>query len=156
MPKLQQLPPQIKTAWRISALLNAIWLLIPLVGVILAHYFWRWPFFLIIIVIIFVLVVPAVQLALVPYRYRFTGYEIKPEFVILQAGFIFRKQDTIPTARIQNVTLEQGPLLRWQKLQAVRIVTAATSHTIEGVTLDVADSLRATIVRFATEVQPDA
>ncbi|GAF40500.1 hypothetical protein FC83_GL001183 [Agrilactobacillus composti DSM 18527 = JCM 14202] len=156
MPKLQQLPPQIKTTWRVSALLNALWLLLPLAGAILANLFWHWHFIFIIITAILLIAIPAVQLALIPYRYHFTGYEITPEFVILQTGFIFRKQDTIPTARIQNVTLEQGPLLRWQHLQAVRIVTAATTHTIEGVVLDVADNLRETIVHFASEVQADA
>ncbi|MCD2257060.1 PH domain-containing protein [Agrilactobacillus fermenti] len=152
---LEQLPEQIKTTWRITALMNGFWLLLPLVGAILAWQFWRWPIWVVIIAGCLFIVLPAIQLSIVPYRYHFTGYLISNEFVTLQSGFFFRKQVTIPITRIQNVTLEQGPVLRWQKLQAVRIDTAATSHHIEGVSVKKADALKTAIVRYALEEQDD-
>ena len=49
----------------------------------------------------------------------------------LAKGFFFRKNEAIPISRIQNVTLEAGPLLQWQTLQQVNIETASTAHVID-------------------------
>lgn len=90
-----------------------------------------------------------------PYRYRFLRYNITPTAVFLQKGFFFRKNEAIPIARIQNVTLEQGPLLRWQQLQQVNIETASTAHVIDGVTASVANQLRTQILKLAQEARDE-
>jgi membrane protein YdbS with pleckstrin-like domain len=95
-------------------------------------------------------------LLLIPYRYRFWRYAITPGAVYLRSGYLFRQEEAIPIARIQNVTLEAGPLLQWQGLQSVQIQTASTTHHIAGVTRAVADQLRDQIMRLAKEARDDA
>ena len=74
-------------------------------------------------------------------------------FLAVQKGFFFQKNEAIPIARIQNVTLEAGPLLQWQELQQVNIETASTAHVIDGVTRSVADQLRNQILQLAQEAR---
>ncbi|WP_040535609.1 PH domain-containing protein [Schleiferilactobacillus shenzhenensis] len=155
MDQLEKLPERIKTVWRADAVADAGWLLVPLAAAIYVVYWRHWPVWLLPLAGALLVIVPLVQLVLVPYRYTFTGYRIRPESVELRSGFIFRKQESIPTTRIQNVTIEQGPLLRWQKLQAVRVATASTSAKIDGVEPAEAERLRAAILKLALEVRDD-
>ncbi|QVI34723.1 hypothetical protein BVJ53_12785 [Lacticaseibacillus chiayiensis] len=151
----QALPANIQTVWRFNAL---IWSVIFLIGGLLllaASHFWHWPSWLGLGVIGLTVLQLIVRLALVPYRYRFLRYNITPTAVFLQKGFFFRKNEAIPITRIQNVTLEQGPLLRWQQLQQVNIETASTAHVIDGVTASVADQLRTRILKLAQEARDE-
>ena len=73
----------------------------------------------------------------------------------IESGFFFHQQTAIPINRIQNVTLEAGPILQWQKLQTVSIETAATSHKIESVLPETAQQLKQQIMALALEAKPD-
>lgn len=53
-----------------------------------------------------------------------------------------RVHESIPIIKIQNISLDQGPLLRWQHLEDVTIQTASSSHTIEGLEIKEAEGLR--------------
>lgn len=61
----------------------------------------------------------------------------------------------IPIARVQNVTLKQGPVLKWKSLQKVIIVTAAGSEDISGLRIQDADELKELIMRLAKEARND-
>lgn len=100
-----------------------------------------------------VIVVSVVQALVVPYRYHFSGYRITDTAVEIGSGWWVRKQVAIPIARVQNVTLEAGPLMQMNHLEQVVIATAADSHDIEGVTPEVARSLRDAIMARALEVR---
>lgn len=82
------------------------------------------------------------RLVLIPYHYHFWRYRIGADFVEIQHGFIMRVHESIPIIKIQNISLDQGPLLRWQHLEDVTIQTASSSHTIEGLEIKEAEGLR--------------
>jgi membrane protein YdbS with pleckstrin-like domain len=155
MNETQKLPARIKTIWRLSAGGSLIFGLIVSALLMLPHVFWNFPLWIAYIGLGLTLVWTVVELALVPYRYAFSGYRITNTAVEMSSGFIFKKHIAIPIARIQNVTLEAGPLMQWQKLEQVVIATAATSHDIEGVEPEVAAKLRDRIMKRAIEVQDD-
>lgn len=151
-----QLPPEIRTVWRMRALIDgAIWLVLA-AGLGVAHQLWQTPLWLIAIPLAGAVLHTGTHLVLIPYRYAFWRYQITDSAVYLRSGYLFRKDEAIPINRIQNVTLTAGPLLQWQKLQAVAIQTASTTHTIAGVTLEVAAALREQIMQLALEARDDS
>lgn len=150
-----QLPLRIKRIWGFSALGSLLALLVISGLLWLAHRFWDWSIWLAIFALILTVIEPAIEFGLIPYRYRFTRYQISDLAVEMQSGFVFQKRVAIPIARVQNVTLNAGPLLQWQKLTQVTVATAATSHHIEGLELTEAEQLREQIMRLAREARHD-
>lgn len=151
----QKLPTRIKIIWRLSAVGSLVFGLILSALLTLPHLFWHWPLWLALVGVGLTIVWVIVELILVPYRYAFSGYRITDTAVEMSSGFLFKERIAIPIARIQNVTLEAGPLMQWQKLEQVVIATAATEHDIEGVEPEVAVQLRERIMRRAIEVQDE-
>ena len=109
----------------------------------------------VIILLILAMVVFAIELALVPYHWNFWTYYIDDMQVELHHGFFFRKQILIPIARVQNVTLKQGPILHWKDLHKVVIVTAAGASEIDGLKSAEADNLKELIMKLAREARND-
>lgn len=154
MEKGQALPAKIKTVWRVSAGCSLLVGLVVTGGFMAAAKWWQWsPIFWLICVSLTVLDV-AIELALIPYRYRFWRYQISAQEVEIESGFFFHQQTAIPINRIQNVTLEAGPILQWQQLQTVSIETAATSHKIKSVLPETASQLKQQIMTLAMEATP--
>lgn len=152
----EQLPPQIKRVWRLRALIDgAVWAVLT-VALLVAWHFWHLPWWLALITAAFMILHPAVHFVLIPYRYQFWRYLITPTAVYVRSGYIFRKEEAVPISRIQNVTLEAGPLLQSQGLQSVKVQTASTEHEIAGVTRDVAGQLRDRIMQLAQEARDEA
>ncbi|WP_155286586.1 PH domain-containing protein [Lacticaseibacillus zhaodongensis] len=155
MNNTQKLPERIKVIWRLSAGGSLITGLVVSALLLLPHWLWNLPQWFAYVGLGLTAVYVLGELILVPYRYAFSGYRITDTAVELSSGFLFKKHIAIPIARIQNVTLEAGPLMQWQKLEQVVIATAATEHDIEGVEPAVAAQLRDRIMRRAIEVQHD-
>ncbi|AKP64022.1 hypothetical protein FC99_GL000649 [Levilactobacillus koreensis JCM 16448] len=154
-PTTHHLPPRIKRIWGYSAL-GSLLALIVITGLLqLTYLYWNWAVWIPIASLVLTIVEPIVEVALIPYRYQFTRYQISDLAVEMQAGFIFQKRVAIPIARVQNVTLNAGPLLQWQKLTKVTVATAATSHSIEGLELPEAEQFREQIMRLAREARHD-
>ncbi|WP_125545190.1 PH domain-containing protein [Levilactobacillus lindianensis] len=149
------LPNRIKLIWGISAIGSLLVLLIVTGLFWLAQTYWNWAAWLTVTMLVIAIGEPIVETALIPYRYRFTRYMISDTAVEMQAGFIFKKRVAIPIARVQNVTLNAGPLLQWQKLSKVTVATASTTHTIEGLELAIAEQLRDQIMQLAREARHD-
>lgn len=80
--------------------------------------------------------------------YRAFWYDLTPEGISIQSGIIFRKNVVIPYARVQNIDIYRGPLLRLYGLAEVRIQTAGSAiqttgwgrNTAEGTIPGVLDS----------------
>ena len=151
----EQLPKRITRIWLFSALIWTL-ILIGLTGLIwfLTQRFQWWPAIPLIIGILSLALIIGL-LGSIPYRYRFTRYQLSNLALEVQSGFFLRKFEAIPISRIQNVTLTAGPLLQWQHLQAVTVETAATSHTIDGVEPAVADQLRDQLLKLAQEARDE-
>lgn len=81
------------------------------------------------------------------FSWRRNGFTLEPAAVLLRRGAIWRSLVLVPTARMQSVSLHQGPLLRMLRLADVHV------HTVTGpirATLGALDAADAT--RFFREV----
>ncbi|MFC6180814.1 PH domain-containing protein [Lactiplantibacillus daowaiensis] len=160
MPKTaaKHLPKTIRIVW--------IWtsLLVALGGVILAGGSWllgAWfaPTFwhvIAVILLVLTLIITIIDLAFVNYRWQFNTYLVNPRQFELHDGYFFRKQTVIPIAQIQNIKLEQGPLLRTKNLQAITLVTAASSHKIAGIPTAESEQFKTLVMTLAQEARDDA
>ncbi|WP_125567891.1 PH domain-containing protein [Companilactobacillus insicii] len=160
MEKVEKLPSSIKTIWRVHAVIEfAVFLVIVLaaglikfaVPVSIRNIFdiVEWS------IIGIGLILLIVSFFWVVYLWNFWTYYIDERQVQLHSGYFFRKQVVIPIARVQNVTLKQGPILRWKNLQKVVIVTAAGQSEIDGIESKQADKLKETIMKLAQEAKND-
>lgn len=142
----QHLDPGIVTIWRQrSVILNLIfWLIVA--GLFTCTVYFGWPSLFHLIsgilaalaalhLILAVLIVPAI-------RYRTFFYMFRPADFLIQDGVFVVHQVSIPLARVQNVTTEQGPLLRRHQLVSVSITTAADTQTIPALSDGEAHELR--------------
>jgi len=151
MEQASYLPHKIKTVWRISTFLTFI----VTTGIFIAAFFigsysdWQWMIYLSYAIMAYGIIVLLVGLALIPYRYNFFKYQLTEDAIQIQKGFIFRKLVSVPIARVQDVRIAQGPILRSQKLQLVTITTASTNHDIDGLEPDIAEQLRTQIMQRA-------
>lgn len=160
MEQIEKLPKSIKTIWRIHAVIEFAVFLIIMLGIIFirlalsatAKSYFDLAIFIIVGLGIVMLVG---SFFLVKYLWNFWTYYIDERQVQLHSGYFFRKQVIIPIARVQNVTLKQGPILRWKDLQKVIIVTASGKSEIDGIKSDQADQLKETIMKLAQEAKND-
>lgn len=153
--KGEHLPAQIKTVWRTKALIDgAVWLAIT-IFLVVAWQLWHWPWWPAAITFAAAILHAGIHLVLIPYRYQFWRYLITPTAVYLRSGYIFRSEKAVPISRIQNVTLESGPIMQWQGLQEVQVQTASTTDSIAGVTQEVAAELRDRIMQLAQQARDE-
>ncbi|ETY74445.1 membrane protein [Lactiplantibacillus fabifermentans T30PCM01] len=145
----QQLPVTIKKVWLSSAIISGLVGLVITAALWGAQSIWHWWWWLPLAALILSILDVVVELALIPYRYAFWRYAITENEVSIRHGVIFKQTIAIPISRIQNVTLNAGPLLQLNHLQAVSIATAADSYDIDGVTPTVANQLREKIMQLA-------
>ncbi|MFD1671959.1 PH domain-containing protein [Agrilactobacillus yilanensis] len=158
--KATKLPKSIKVIWRIKELIG-LGITLIIAGVLEFIHFMTsgtaslwWQRSALILALLGV-VVTIFTLILIEYRWNFWTYYIDDRQVELHNGYFFRKQIVIPIARVQNVTLKQGPILRWKALQKVIIVTAAGSDVIDGLQTAQADNLKVLIMTLAREAKND-
>jgi putative membrane protein len=59
------------------------------------------------------------------FSWRRNGFALEPEAVLLRRGVIWRSLIVVPSARMQSVSLHQGPLLRLLRLADVHVHTVA-------------------------------
>ncbi|MGF3076744.1 PH domain-containing protein [Facklamia sp. P12955] len=76
------------------------------------------------------------DLFLVNYGYHYFRFEMNEDELIFQKGYFFRSITYVPFSRIQHIETEQGPFLRQAQLMKVIIHTAATSHSIAGLSIE--------------------
>lgn len=150
----QHLPKKIITVWLLNKLFEIIITII--IGTILwycSRTFWPVSAPYIIILLIIVILFDLINLALIPYFYRFWLYKITDDYVFIQSGFFLRKEHVIPINRIQNVDLEQDPIMQLTKLKKLKVITAANHYSIDGVSSKQAETLRQQIVKSARKAR---
>lgn len=160
MDKARKLPTDIKWIWRLNAIIDFV-----ILGIITAAFFiWKMTApvnmknalgIISIALLVVTIVIFVIELSIVSYHWNFWTYYIDEQYVELHHGYFFRKQIIIPIARIQNVTLKQGPILRLKDLQKIEIVTAAGARDIAGIKTSQADDLKGLIMKLAREARND-
>jgi len=160
MDKVEKLPKSIKTIWRLHATIEFVIFALIMIGVSFirltvpdsAKNYFDIIFFSVLGIGVIILIG---SFFLINYLWTFWTYYIDERQVQLHSGYFFRKQVIIPIARVQNVTLKQGPILRWKDLQKVIIVTASGKSEIDGIKSKQADQLKETIMELALEAKND-
>jgi membrane protein YdbS with pleckstrin-like domain len=84
------------------------------------------------------------------------GYLIREKDLSYRSGVLSRSVVTVPFARVQNVTIERGPLERWQGLASLEVKTAAGEFfgglVISGLNHETAQRLRLLVADRAAEL----
>jgi putative membrane protein len=73
---------------------------------------------------------------------RRNGFALRPAAVLLRRGAVWRELVVVPTARMQSVSLHQGPLLRMLRLADVHVHTVSGPVRASLEDLDAADAAR--------------
>ncbi|ADH99585.1 PH domain-containing protein [Salisediminibacterium selenitireducens] len=155
---LPNLPLAEKTlsAWRIGAVIEAVFLFLFPLGYWGVSQFTALPewglYVLILVTFVWGLFHIIIWQSLIWSRWKYQVYEDEVE---LMFGVIVKRRIIIPMIRVQHVDTRQGPVLRYFGLASVTISTAATVHEIPGLTMDNADRLRDQIAELAREADPD-
>lgn len=87
--------------------------------------------------------------------YKRFRYELFEEELEIQSGIIFISNVLVPMVRVQHVELGSGPLMRKFQLATVSVVTAATTHKINGLKREEAELLKRRIGRLAKVEESD-
>ncbi|WP_405078693.1 PH domain-containing protein [Paenibacillus chitinolyticus] len=88
-------------------------------------------------------------------RYRLYAFEVTEEELEIRSGWIWITNILVPMVRVQHVELERGPLQRYYGLAELKIVTAATTHRIRGLSEDDAAALKHRLGVLARAVDED-
>lgn len=156
MENSQFLPQAVKRVWLQARLITLVVSIALLVGLIILAHIYLPRFSWLAVTLGGLLVIGAlINLALIPYHYHFWRYLITDDFVFIRSGYFYRTQHTVPMNRIQNVDLNQGPLLRLAHLKELEIVTAANSLTIDAITEAEANQLRDQLIATARKARDE-
>ena len=74
------------------------------------------------------------------FSWRRNGFALRPDAVILRRGAIWRELVVVPAARMQSVSLRQGPLQRALRLAGVHVHTVAGPISARLGALDAGDA----------------
>lgn len=105
--------------------------------------------------VLYVVLLVIFLLAVTPLRYIRWHYELRPDFLELKYGIVWRKHIVVPFIRVQNTDTKQGPILRAFGLASVTVSTAAGSMEIPGLLTEEADSVRDRAAEFARLARED-
>ena len=89
-----------------------------------------------------------------PRRTRALGYALESNHLMARRGILFRSMSSMPYGRIQYVDVDSGPLERMCGVARLTVRTAGTTTgtmVLFGIPLNVAEELRADLVRRADE-----
>ncbi len=152
---MKKLPDNVKKVWLYSAIITIIVEIIIFTAAIIGVKYLDWKYVSYILPVLGTLLVLGAlfDMISIPYRYAFHQYAIYDDRVEIKKGFIFRDQATVPIARVQNVDIEQGPILRHEKLYSITIHTSADSHEIAAVTKEESENIKTQVMRLAMEAR---
>lgn len=155
----QNYPPALKQVWLWSNLLGAIFFLAiwGLCWVFLRTWLLNFTFgpFLIWGLLLAIIIWASLDIILIPFRYQVHHYQVTEQAIKLKSGFFWRSTTIIPLVRVQNISLDQGPLLRFFDLTSLVISTASDRHTLEGLTTTTAQQLQTYLLNLVNEVVED-
>ncbi|MEI4619941.1 PH domain-containing protein [Bacillus pfraonensis] len=149
-PLENEIHPNMLKVWRIHALIEAG----VLVSIVLAYLFfmiqfhwWGWLFG--VLVTVTIVYAPLDYFTFPALRQRYYSYRLDEEEIEIQKGMFVVKRVLVPMIRVQHVTIEQGPIMRKYELAELQISTAATAHSIPGLTKREAEELKRRIGELA-------
>lgn len=90
------------------------------------------------------------------YLARTWRYEITPDELYLQRGFLVVRRTVVPLVRVENVDTAQGPLASALGIMSLAVSTAAGTHEIPALPAESAEALRDQIARWAREARDDS
>ena len=157
----EKLNPRIKAVWRISdaLMLTAAWLILALPGAIALLVDIGSSMAGVLCAggstVLYAVLLVVFLFAVTPLRYIRWHYELRPDFLELKYGIIWRKHIMVPFIRVQNTDTKQGPILRAFGLVSVTVSTAAGSMEIPGLLTEEADSVRDRAAEFARLARED-
>lgn len=137
--------PEAKKSWRIgqiiklaAALLACAGILVILKTIDLSGI----PFNVVIGIVILFLVYRVIALVIFPgYEYAQWGYIIEDDKIVIRHGIFFIKTVIIPVIRVQNITMNQGPVNRKLGLYNIEIALASGNHSIKGLNEETASAI---------------
>ncbi len=142
--------------WRLSGSIDALLVWIIPVAYLIVCLYWQWPNWILIPLAILALAFSIANVLLVPgLRWSTWRYRVSNDQIELQHGILVKHHTIIPMVRVQHVDTEQGPILRHYGLSAVKVSTAAGTHTIPALADDMAVGLRDRISELARVVEED-
>ncbi|MBS9336042.1 PH domain-containing protein [Fructobacillus papyrifericola] len=156
---MQNLPKQMKVVWYLMEAISTVVILAVLAGLhwllpIVLH--WSLPEWLMESLLCLAVFLILFGFFLVHYRYAVYHYQVNETSVEIQKGFFFRRLTAIPIDRIQNVDLEQGPLLQMFHLQRVVLVTGGSHHEVEALQKETAQAFKDRVMALAKEARHEA
>lgn len=140
------LDPRVRAYWLVEGLMGtAVAALLVVVGTVIAALAGAGTAALLIGLVGGLVVIVLAVLAVVVPRvdYRHYRYEVTDLGLYVAKGWLWRRHQVVPHARVQTVETTVGPLLRAFGLVSVEITTASASGgvTVPGLAPDVADRL---------------
>ncbi|MCM3735223.1 PH domain-containing protein [Bacillus cytotoxicus] len=149
-PLENEINPKMVRVWQISSLITSgIGLIITIAYFILMIKFdWTgWIFGVLVLGLL--MYAPLSYLVFPSLRQRYYSYELNEEEMEIQKGMFTVERVLIPMIRIQHITIEQGPIMRKFDLAELKIATAATAHSLPGLTMREAERLKRQIAELA-------
>ncbi|WP_225743535.1 PH domain-containing protein [Marinilactibacillus sp. Marseille-P9653] len=138
------------------SLVIGIFYILGCVGLVWLINWFDWPFIFAILSVIVTIVSFCMDYFILPYlRYKSIRYEVHPTYLEILKGVFFRTREIIPIERVQQVSIEDGPLSRRYQVQIVEIQTAGTSHRVPLLLEEDAQALKVRIMDLIKEVQSD-
>ena len=129
---------------KVAAIATALWVAVPVIAAVVCAMIWgstlRWLIF-----VAMAVVLAALWLVyLAARRARMIGYHEAEGELMVCRGILVRRVDIVPYVRMQEVTVESGPLLRAHGLATVTMETASvqTNTAIPGLPSEEAKRLR--------------
>lgn len=149
-PLENEINPKMVRVWQISSLITSgIGLIITIAYFIFMMKFdWTgWIFGALVIGLL--AYAPLGYLVFPSLRQRYYSYELNEEEMEIQKGMFTVERVLVPMVRIQHITIEQGPIMRKFDLAELKISTAATAHSLPGLTMREAERLKHQIAELA-------
>lgn len=149
-PLKNEINPDMVKVWKVRAVIEeGIGILVMLVYLFLMIKFDWWAWILYVMIGLTVVFAPFSYFLFPKLRQRYYSYQLNEEELEIQHGLFVVKRVLVPMIRVQHVTIEQGPIMRKYGLAELHISTAATSHSIPGLTMYEAEMLKTKIAELA-------
>lgn len=143
--EFNKVAPASKKGWRIGQIIKFVIALICCAGMVLAINAFELsglPQKIILAIITAFMVYRLIALITFPgIEYAQWGYIIEEDKVIIKHGIFFINTVIIPVIRVQNITLNQGPINRKLGLYNIEIALASGNHSIKGLDEETAKSI---------------
>ena len=138
-PLRNKIHPDMVKVWKVRAVIEeGIGILVILAYLFLMIKFDWWAWILYVLIGLTVALAPLEYFVFPQLRQRYYRY-----------GLFVVKRVLVPIIRVQHVTIEQGPIMRKYGLAQLHISTAATSHSVPGLTMYEAEMLKTKIAELA-------